>query len=79
MTREIMNNSWLELSITAPAEYVEPLSVVFQRYGHGGVVIEQLGGYNPDEDDEVDNTSDAILEYTFQLIRLLNLVSSKSR
>lgn len=61
MTREIMNNSWLELSITAPAEYVEPLSVVFQRYGHGGVVIEQLGGYNPDEDDEVDNTSDAIL------------------
>lgn len=61
MTREIVNNNWLELSITAPAEYVEPLSVIFQRYGHGGVVIEQLGGYNPDEGDDVDNISDAIL------------------
>ena len=61
MTQEMVNNSWLELSITAPAEYVEPLSVVFQRYGHGGVVIEQLGGYNPDEGDDIDDTSDAIL------------------
>lgn len=40
---------WLELSITAPPEYVEPLSEVFRRYGHGGVAVEQAGGFNPDE------------------------------
>lgn len=41
--------NWLELSLRAPSEYVEPLSVIFQRYGYGGVVVEQAGGYNPDE------------------------------
>ena len=40
---------WLELSISAPSEYVEPLSHIFYRYGHGGTVIEQEGGFNPDE------------------------------
>ena len=42
---------WLELSLRAPPEYVEPLSVVFQRYGYGGVAVEMDGGYNPDEDE----------------------------
>ena len=41
--------NWLELSLRAPSEYVEPLSVIFQRYGYGGVVVELAGGYNPDE------------------------------
>ena len=40
---------WLELSLKAPSEYVEPLSVIFQRYGYGGVAVEQDGGFNPDE------------------------------
>ena len=40
---------WLELSLRAPSEYVEPLSVIFQRYGYGGVAVEQDGGFNPDE------------------------------
>lgn len=52
---------WLELSLRAPAEYVEPLSVIFQRYGYGGVVVELLGGYNPDEDESPANDSTAIL------------------
>ena len=43
--------NWLELSIKAPSEYVEPLSVIFDKYGYGGVAIEQLGGPNPDEFD----------------------------
>ena len=33
----------------APAEYVEPLSHLFLRYGQGGVVTEEPGGYSPDE------------------------------
>ena len=41
---------WLELSLQAPAEYVEPLSVIFQRYSYGGVAVEQVGGPNPDQD-----------------------------
>ena len=40
---------WVELSIEAPAEYVEPLSHLFRRYGKGGVVTEEPGGYSPDE------------------------------
>ena len=52
---------WLELSLRAPAEYVEPLSVIFQRHGYGGVVVEQVGGYNPDEDETVPDNSTGIL------------------
>ena len=40
---------WTELSVEAAPEFVEPLSEIFQRYGHGGVVIEQDADYNPDE------------------------------
>ena len=40
---------WLELSLTSPSEFVEPLSQIFHRYGHGGVVVEEDGGFNPDE------------------------------
>jgi ribosomal protein L11 methyltransferase len=52
---------WLELSLRAPAEYVEPLSVIFHRHGYGGVVVEQVGGYNPDEDEIAPDDSTAIL------------------
>lgn len=40
---------WLELSVESPPEFVEPLSQIFYRYGHGGVAVESAGGYNPDE------------------------------
>jgi ribosomal protein L11 methyltransferase len=40
---------WLELSVKTPPEYVEPLSQIFLRYGHGGVAVEREGGFNPDE------------------------------
>ncbi|MEX0761571.1 MAG: 50S ribosomal protein L11 methyltransferase [Dehalococcoidia bacterium] len=40
---------WIELSIEAPGEYAEPLAHLFARHGEGGVVVEQKGGYNPDE------------------------------
>ena len=44
-----MPSEWIELSIDAPPEYVEPLSEIFYRYGEGGVAVEQPGGFNPDE------------------------------
>ena len=40
---------WLEISVAAPHEYVEPIASLFSRYGRGGVVIEEAGGHNPDE------------------------------
>ena len=52
---------WLELSLRAPSEYVEPLSVIFQRYGYGGVAVEQEGGFNPDEDDQEPEFTTAII------------------
>jgi ribosomal protein L11 methyltransferase len=52
---------WLELSLQTPTEYVEPLSVIFQRYGYGGVAVEVLGGYNPDEGETQPEDAIAIL------------------
>ena len=40
---------WLELSVRSPQEFVEPLSQIFYRYGHGGVVVESEGGFSSDE------------------------------
>lgn len=48
---------WLELSVRSPQEFVEPLSQIFYRYGHGGVVIESEGGFNPDEGESVSPSS----------------------
>lgn len=35
-----MGLTWIELSVNCPREFVEPLSSVFLRYGHGGVAVE---------------------------------------
>lgn len=48
MTKPV-SSKWVELSIGAPSEYVEPLSRLFHRYGKGGVATEEPGGYSPDE------------------------------
>ena len=40
---------WLELSVHAPREFVEPLTSLFLKYGHAGVAVEEPGGFNPDE------------------------------
>ena len=40
---------WLELSVQASPELVEPLVELFQRYGRRQVVVEEAGGFNPDE------------------------------
>jgi ribosomal protein L11 methyltransferase len=52
---------WLELSLRAPVEYVEPLSVIFQRHGYGGVAVELAGGYNPDENEPEPESPTAVL------------------
>ena len=40
---------WLELSVQASPELVEPLVELFQRYSRRQVVVEEAGGFNPDE------------------------------
>ena len=40
---------WLELSVEAAPEFVEPLSQIFFQYSGGLVAIEEEGGYNPDD------------------------------
>lgn len=40
---------WLELFVTVPFEYVEPIAALFQRHGKGGAVIEEVASYSPDE------------------------------
>ena len=60
---------WLELSVRVPAEYVEPLSVVFQRYGYGGVAVELTGGYNPDEGEMQPDDPEAVVRCYLQVNR----------
>lgn len=48
-----MPNKWLELSIRASAEAAEALTPVFERSGHGGVVIEPEMSPQKDETDEL--------------------------
>ena len=61
---------WLELSLRAPTEYVEPLSVIFQRHGYGGVAVELVGGYNPDEGETQADDSTAILRSYLPINRM---------
>ena len=44
-----MPREWVELSISTPAEFVEPLAEIFRRASGQQVVIEEQGGFNPDE------------------------------
>ena len=52
---------WLELSLITPSEYVEPLSLIFHRDGHGGVAEEIQVDYNPDEGEMMPDNPNVIL------------------
>ena len=61
-----MGTKWLELSVETPQEYVEPLSHIFTRYGQG-VSVEIVGGFNPDEGEEPEESRSAIVR-TYLLV-----------
>ncbi|MBC8453161.1 MAG: 50S ribosomal protein L11 methyltransferase [Chloroflexi bacterium] len=48
---------WLQLSIKAPPEYVEPLTHLFNIHGEGSASVERPGGFNPDEGESPDPTA----------------------
>ena len=48
---------WLQLSIQAPPEYVEPLTYLFNTHGDSSASVEVAGGYNPDEGEKPDPTA----------------------
>ena len=48
---------WLQLSIKAPPEYVEPLTHLFNTHGEGSAAVIQPGGFNPDEGESPDPTA----------------------
>ncbi|MDA1279689.1 MAG: 50S ribosomal protein L11 methyltransferase [Chloroflexi bacterium] len=48
---------WLQLSIEAPPEYVEPLTHLFNLHGEGSASVERSGGFNPDEGEAPDPTA----------------------
>ena len=52
---------WIELSVQTPPEFVEPLSQIFHRYGHGGIALETVGGYNPDEGESAPDGADVVV------------------
>ncbi len=52
---------WIELSVQTPPEFVEPLSQIFHRYGHGGVALESVGGFNPDEGESQPEGADVVV------------------
>ncbi len=46
--------SWLELSVRVPAEMVEPVVEFIQKYGGQPAIVEEAGGFNPDEGEAQD-------------------------
>ena len=68
---------WLELSVHTPPEFVEPLSQIFYRYGHGGVAVEVEGGFNPDEGESL--TGDEWAVVTTYLPMNSSLADRRSR
>ena len=58
---------WVELSVEAPPEYVEPLSQVFTRYGQGGVAIEHRRGDLADEGGQIPDDETVVLRTYFPL------------
>lgn len=48
---------WLQISIKAPPEYVEPLTHLFNIHGEGSASVERQGGFNPDEGESPDLTA----------------------
>jgi ribosomal protein L11 methyltransferase len=67
---------WLELSLITPSEYVEPLSIIFERYGHGGVAEEIEVDYNPDEGESMPENPNVILR---SYLPIDNLTESKKQ
>lgn len=51
---------WLELSVNLPAEYAEPVTHLFSRYGDGRVFVAQTGEWDADDTESVSNTSDTV-------------------
>ena len=56
---------WSELSIRTPPEYAEPLSEIFRRYGEGGVAIEEVGDWDPDNDPATLGPPDIVIVRTY--------------
>jgi ribosomal protein L11 methyltransferase len=52
---------YLELTVQAPPELVEPLVKLFQTYGKQRVAVEEAGGYNPDEGEVADAEAPVIV------------------
>ena len=42
---------WMELKVEVEPELVEPIVDLFQRYGKQSPVVEETGGFNPDDDE----------------------------
>ena len=55
--RQARQERWLQLSIKAPPEYVEPLTHLFNLHGEGATSVERPGGFNSDEGEAPDPTA----------------------
>ena len=43
---------WAEFSVCVPRELVEPVVQLFTYYGHASPVVEEAGGFNPDQGED---------------------------
>lgn len=56
---------WVELSIRTTPEYVEPVSELFRRYGEGGVVLQEEGDWDPDNDPDSSSPPTSVVVMTY--------------
>ena len=51
---------WLELSVNLPAEFAEPVTHLFSRYGDGRVFVAQSGEWDADDTEADSSASDTV-------------------
>jgi ribosomal protein L11 methyltransferase len=68
---------WIEFSLKVPPEYVEPIAHVFHQYGEGGIVVEDLSEFNPDEGEKPSGESDLIVRTYVPVNEKIDAIRSK--
>ena len=65
--------NWIEISANVSSELVEPVVNLFEHYTNEVVVVETLGGFNPDEGQEYPSSDLAKIGFIFVMTSLLKI------
>ena len=62
---DAQSDRWLEISVELPAEFAEPVTHLFSRYGDGRVFVSQTGDWDADDVDSEYKSNDNVTVYCY--------------